>query len=227
VWYIRAPGTLPAWQPPRQALPGDSKLMSQARVIAVVAVVAAAAVIVMATSRQPAMEPRVATLLTQPALIAEFELTDQHGRTLTRDVFKGRWSVLFAGFTHCPDACPATLGLLRALNADLSDDGKAMQTVFLSVDPERDSPEQLAAYLGYFETPIVGMTGATAQIDRLSDSLGIAYVKIPGAAEQYTVDHSTALVLIDPQARLAGYVTPPLDLDDLAADVRMLLTRNR
>jgi protein SCO1 len=197
-------------------------LRPQAIVIGVAVVLAATAVLAwLGPSARPA-EMRAATLLSEPRPMAAFELTDQHGRSVTRELFEGRWSVLFAGFTHCPDACPATLGQLTALTARLGE--PSLQTVLLSVDPERDTPAQLGRYLDAFPAPVVGLTGPLTDIEQLGASLGISFIKVPGAHGEYTVDHSIALVLIDPAARVAGYVIPPFEFDDFATDLRALLT---
>jgi protein SCO1 len=203
----------------------SQRLAVYAAVLGVAAViVVGAGIVVLTTDARPRGELSSATLLQQPRPLAAFQLVDQHGNATTRSAFEGRWSIVFAGFTHCPDACPATLGLLRTLDARLRASQIELQTVFLSVDPERDTPEQLAAYLHFFDGRIVALTGTKPQIDVLTDSLGLAYIKVPGAHGTYTVDHSTALVLIDPDARVAGYVIPPLDLEAMTTDMRRLLT---
>lgn len=171
--------------------------------------------------------PRVAVaqsgmLLGTPRPVADFTLTDHHGAPFSNAQLRGRWSLVFAGFTHCPDVCPTTLGLMKVVAQQLGPRAPAM--VFLSVDPERDTPAVLKPYVEYFGPPIVGVTGARASLDSLCASLGIAYVKVPGASDaEYTVDHSAALVLVDPQGRVAGYFPPPLKADTLAADLSRIV----
>lgn len=165
---------------------------------------------------------RSGTALPQPRPIGEFELVDQRGRALTRSSFEGRWSLVFTGFTNCPDICPTTLALLATLTTRLRERGGELQTVFVSVDPERDTPAALAQYVGHFDSAMIGATGTRAQIDRLCAELGLAYLLNPGTAGEYTVDHSAALVLVDPQARIAAYFQPPFDLDSLATDLATL-----
>lgn len=157
-------------------------------------------------------------LLGAPRDIAGFTLTDHDGKPFSNEQLRGHWSLVFAGFTHCPDVCPATLGVMKAVAQRLGPRAPAM--IFLSVDPERDTPAVLQSYVRYFGPAVTGVTGGREALDRLCASLGIAYVKIPGATEaDYTVDHSAALVLVDPQGRVAGYFTPPLKVDTLAADL--------
>lgn len=173
------------------------------------------------SARQP---PALAsgTALESPRAIAAFRLSDQQGREFTTAGLRGRWSLVFAGFTHCPDACPTTLALLDSLDARLRAGGGSVQIVFLSVDPARDTPQRLAEYVGHFNPEFVALTGATAHIDALCRDLGIAYVQNPGVGGDYTVDHSAALVLIDPQARVAAYFRPPHDIGLLADDLAAL-----
>lgn len=160
------------------------------------------------------------TALERPRAIAAFRLVDHQGREFTQAALRGRWSLLFTGFTHCPDICPTTLALLADLRARLPDD--LLQVVFVSVDPERDTPEVLAAYVAHFDPRLTGVTGTRADIEAFTSQLGLAQVRNPGVGGDYTVDHSTALVLIDPQARVAGYFMPPHDIGMLAADLASL-----
>jgi protein SCO1/2 len=157
------------------------------------------------------------TALTPPRAIADFRLTDHRGDAFTKASLRGRWNLLFTGFTHCPDICPATLALLAEVDRRLP--VGSVQLLFLSVDPERDSPEVIAAYVAHFSPRLIGVTGARAEIEGLTAELGLAQVRNPGVGGDYTVDHSTALVLIDPEARVAGYFTPPYDIGALAADL--------
>lgn len=179
-----------------------------------------------AASRWPAPAPpalQAGIALPQRRAVAEFSLADQNGAPFTRRQLEGRWSLLFAGYTHCPDVCPTTLAVMKGVAQRLHD--PALRMVFVSVDPERDTPEQLRRYVGYFGEGIVGATGPAAELDKLCASLGLAYMKVPGPTpEDYAMDHSAALVLIDPQARIAAYFQPPHKADTLAADLRTLLS---
>lgn len=168
----------------------------------------------------PAVQSGV--MLGAPRPLGAFALSDHEGRPFANAQLQGRWSVVFAGFTHCPDVCPTTLGLLKAVAQQLGAQAPAM--IFLSVDPERDTPAVLKQYVQYFGPAITGVTGPHDALDRLCQGLGIAYVRIPGATDaDYTVDHSAALVLVDPQGRVAGYFTPPLKADTLAADLSRIV----
>jgi protein SCO1/2 len=170
-----------------------------------------------------AAEPPVltaGTALPEPRELPAFELVDQAGRTFDVERLEGRWSLLFTGFTHCPDVCPTTVALMADLNRRVA--RQDVQFVFVSVDPERDTPEAVARYLAHFDPALLGATGARAEMERLTAGLGLGQVRNPGAGDEYTVDHSTAFVLIDPDARLAGYFSAPHDRDALAADLSRL-----
>ena len=147
--------------------------------------------------------------------VANFNLVDQRHRPATREIFEGRWSVLYLGFAHCPDVCPTTLALLKTVDARMRARGERIQIVFLSADPERDTPQALARYLSAFDPGFIGLTGRKSEIDELCTSLGLGYVKNPGVNGEYSVDHSAALVLLDPQARPARYFRPPFDAERL------------
>lgn len=157
------------------------------------------------------------TVLPEPHPVAAFELVDHEGRAFDRQSLAGRWSLVFAGFTHCPDICPITIATLAELGTRLG--AASPRLVFVSVDPERDSPARIAAYLRHFGPDLVGATGSPAAIGSFTRNLGLAQVKVPGVGGDYTVDHSAALVLLDPQVRVAGYFPPPHDIGLLAADL--------
>lgn len=167
------------------------------------------------------------TVLPEPRPLPEFSLLDHHGRPFGRAELAGQWTLLFAGFTHCPDICPATLAILAGVDANLQSEGVELRTLFVSVDPERDDPATLARYVTHYGPRLIGATGEKPEIDRLMDGLGLVYIKVPLGGESYTVDHSAALALIDPRGRLAAYFTPPLRPDALAADLVALAGARR
>jgi protein SCO1/2 len=172
----------------------------------------------------------VATVLDAPRPIPDFSLVDEHGQAVTPADLRGRWTLLFFGFTHCPDVCPMTLQVLaRALHSfdDLPVEQRPVAR-FVSVDPERDTPEQLARYLDAFDADIHGLTGAPGAIAALAQGLGIAYARVDAPdGRGYTMDHSAALLLLDPDARLVAVFTPPHDARAIAADLRSIGGRKR
>jgi len=150
-----------------------------------------------------------------PPRIDTVDLLDTDGRPFTADALRGRWSLLFFGFTHCPDICPLTLDVLarahRALKSNVHY-GARGQVVFVSVDPERDTPALLADYVRHFDSEFVAVT---APIDRLSGftrKLGVLFAKVAQGGGDYSVDHSAGIFFIDPELRLVSVLTPPHDL---------------
>ncbi len=168
------------------------------------------------------------TLLPQARQIADFTLTDQDGKPFTKTQLSGHWTLLFPGFTHCPDVCPTTLAFLKQLHSKLAAENKPVSVVFLSVDPERDQPKQLASYVHYFNPSFTGVTAGEPELGRFAQGLGIAYAKVPGkTADTYSMDHSAAMVLINPRAQIAGYFTPPHTLDAMSADLAAVMENSR
>ena len=170
--------------------------------------------------------PELQTAVMYPAAqsVADFTLQRADGKSLTRDDFKGVWTVAFFGFTHCPDICPTTLATFKQVWKELAA-AKAtdrVQFVFVSVDPERDSPAQLASYVGFFDKEFIAATGADEQLTALTRSLGLVYARIPDVSGSYTVDHSASVVLIDPQARRAGLFRPPFVAEAIGKDLLAL-----
>lgn len=171
-----------------------------------------------------AIEIRSGTLLGNARPIIDFALADSDGKPFTNAELKGHWTVIFPGFTFCPDVCPTTLTTLKAVQEQLGDAAAQVQVVMLSVDPERDTAETLGRYVHAFSPAFLGVTGSTKALDALGESIGYVYTKVPGATpETYTVDHSASMILIGPDARLRGYFTPPYKVEALVADLRTLI----
>ena len=133
-----------------------------------------------------------------------FRMVDQNGRAVDQSLLKGKWSAVFFGFTYCPDACPTTLFALGQAEKLLGKDAKDFQTVFVSVDPERDTPEQVRAYLANEAYPrnAVGLTGSREQVDAAASAYRVYHAK-KGEGDGYTVDHSTITYLMNPRGELA------------------------
>lgn len=166
------------------------------------------------------------TLLQQPRPLPEFTLVDERGEAFTRTELQGHWTLLFPGFTYCPDICPATLGQLKSVHAQLGERGEKLQVLLFSVDPQRDTPEVMARYVHFFNPAFKGVTAAEPALREFAQALGVAYAQVPGETEDsYTMDHSAALVLLNPQGEIAGYFTPPHRVDALVKDLGALLER--
>jgi len=164
-------------------------------------------------------------LLPQPRVVADFALVDDTGEAFSLENLKGKWSLIFFGFTHCPDVCPSTLYDLKQLHEKLNQPDSRRepghQVLFISVDPERDTPEKLQQYVDYFHPDFIGVTGPHEQLSPLTLQLGIAYrigEHEPGSM-QYDVDHSVSVMLIDPEGRLKGVFPAPHDVDKMASEL--------
>jgi protein SCO1/2 len=163
-----------------------------------------------------------ASVLRVPRPLPDFALTDHEGQRFDASRLDDHWSFLFFGYTFCPDVCPITLGILRDVRELLETRGGAgaladVQFIFVSVDPERDTPERLGEFVPYFHPDFIGVTGDPAELERLTGALGIHYAKAEGRTERdYLVDHSTAVMLIDPQRRLHAVFSRPHDADAIA-----------
>ena len=149
-----------------------------------------------------------------------FSLTRHDGEALKPADFHGHWSLLFFGYSHCPDICSPTLQQLTTA-LKILDDAES-QIVFVSVDPERDTPETLQQYVSHFHPRTLGATGEAEAITDFSKQLGAFYSRRK-LATGYLVDHSSSVWLINPEAQLAGVFTPPLLPQAIAEDLRKLM----
>lgn len=163
-------------------------------------------------------------LLPQGRNLPALSLTNQNGEPVAVDQLKGQWSLLFFGYTFCPDICPATLAQLRQLKGMLSAEEQAkLRMVLVTVDPKRDTPQQLKQYLTYFDPAFQGLTGEAADIQKLANGVSIPYIPADTSKENYTVDHSGNLVIIGPDGTQRGFIRAPLNVDKLAAQLPSLL----
>jgi protein SCO1/2 len=172
-------------------------------------------------------QPSTATLmvLPEPRVIADFALVDDKGRPFSLENLRGHWSLMFFGFTNCPDVCPGALYDLNLVTEQLEkqrgEGQQPVQVIFVSVDPERDTPEKLSEYLAYFNSGFIGVTGSQAQLQPLTLQLGVAYQieeHEPGA-DHYAVYHSVSFLLTDPDGRLYGVFPAPHDAARIASDL--------
>jgi protein SCO1/2 len=156
--------------------------------------------------------------------IPEFRLSDHRGDDFDQTRFEGRWSFVFFGYTYCPDICPTTLATISSTLKAVEPGEHPVQGVFVSVDPERDHPERMADYVSYFHDDIVGVTGPDAEITRLTGPLGILAVKTPDPndPDNYLVDHSASILLIDPKGRVSAVFGAPHDPLAMARDLATL-----
>ncbi|PTS82320.1 cytochrome c oxidase assembly protein [Pseudomonas sp. HMWF032] len=165
-------------------------------------------------------------LLPQSRSLPELSLTNQDGQAVAVDQLKDQWSLLFFGYTFCPDICPATLAQLRQLQGQLPPETLAkLRIVLVTVDPNRDTPEQLKKYLDYFDAGFIGLTAEQATIQKLANAVSIPFIPADTSQENYTVDHSGNLVLIGPDGKQRGFIRAPINNTKLAAQLPGLLDR--
>jgi protein SCO1 len=170
-------------------------------------------------------EPQVPSLesgtsLPQPRQLADFALVDTHGRPASPATLRGHPTLVFFGFTHCPDVCPTTLALLSGVQKNVALPG--LKVALISVDPERDTPQQLGNYISSFGGDLIGLTGTTPEIVNASKSFGVAASRVELPGGNYTMDHSATVFALDSGARIIAVFTPPFNSAALTRDVARL-----
>ena len=170
-----------------------------------------------------------ATVLAEPRPLPSVELVDAHGSRLDLDAFRGHFTLLYFGFTQCPDVCPLTLKALADVRAKLSERAPKVlpQIVFVSIDPERDTPAAIAEYLGHFDASFVGATASAARLAPLVTALGVTVEKHHHGDDHYSVTHNDAVYVIGPNAELIAVAGGPHDPATLASDYIKIVQRYR
>jgi len=167
-------------------------------------------------------------LFEQPRTLPAFSLRQSDGTQLVPGELNGHWTVVFLGFTHCPDICPTTLAELAQAQQQWSTlpDSTRPRVLFVSVDPDRDTPDRIGEYAHAFHRDTLAATADIPALEAFAKSLSLVFMKVPAAegapADQYSVDHSAALAVLDPQGRMAGVIPPPLQPKAIAADLIVL-----
>lgn len=158
-----------------------------------------------------------------PRALADFQLLDGDKQAFSRTQLQGHWSLLFLGYTHCPDVCPITMSELAKamplLQHAQDPATRGVQVVFVSVDPARDTPELLKSFALYFNEHFIAVTGPLEQLTALTDSMGAQHRRLTGQGAEYRVEHSSDVWLIDPQARLYAKFPAPQHAQELARGV--------
>jgi protein SCO1/2 len=165
------------------------------------------------------------TLQRPPSIGGAFELLDRDSRPFTDANLRGRPFAIYFGYTRCPDVCPTTLLHLADWRRRMGADGEKLQIVFVSVDPEIDTPASVGAYVDLFRASMIGLTGTPAQVAAIADAYRVVYAKVPQPSGGYNVDHSTAVFLVDSAGSYVDSISP-LDNDEAAlAKLRRLVAR--
>lgn len=225
---------VPADGPERNAdrsdpLPGQSlRMLRRLRKVAWLAVLA----LILAVSGYagwrtfgPAVSPTV-KVAGQALVKSEFDLVDHHGNRVTEEDFAGRWQLVFFGFTYCPDVCPTTLATIAEVLDTLGTDADQVAPLFITVDPERDTPAVMAEYVAVFHPKLIGLTGTPEQIEAAAKSFRVYYAKAEeaGAPDGYLMAHSGYIYLMTPDGEYDAVFTenfhPP---KEIAADIEKRL----
>jgi protein SCO1 len=165
------------------------------------------------------------TVLEPPSPANDFTVTAQDGQPFTLSQQRGNVVALFFGFTNCPDICPTTLSEMKAIRERLGSDADKLKVVFISVDPERDTPERLGRYMSSFEPSFIGGSVPQAELNKILKDYGAIATKreLPNSAMRYTMDHSAYTYLIDTKGQLRVLLAYGSSIDDMTSDIRYLI----
>lgn len=158
--------------------------------------------------------------------VPDFQLLDVNAENIDQTVFDDKWSIVFFGYTHCPDVCPITLQIMKNVTSKVAEkNGEMPQIVFVSVDPVRDTSEVMKNYISFFNEEFIGITGELKDVHTMTRSLGIvaSFTANKDDPENYLVDHTASLLLIDPQRRLRAKISPPHVAETIAEDYLMMI----
>jgi protein SCO1/2 len=188
--------------------------------------IAGIAASVMWRHRAPPVELTTGTYLTLKQELADFSLIDHQGRRFSSADLRGHWSLLFFGYTNCPDFCPTTLTTLAAMQKRLRAAKASVlpKVIFVSVDAKRDTPAQMAKYVPYFDPEFIGLTAADQpSIEAVAKKLGVSVIIRPASDGAYTVDHSGAIFVFNPDGRLTAILSGPFSVDALQGDFQRIV----
>ena len=180
-------------------------------------------------SQQPAKLEISGFAFPEPEPLENIELVGQNSEAITTDDFKNQWTFVYVGYTFCPDACPLTLSTMNQTHALLTEsEEQSPQMMLVSVDPERDTPERLAEYVAYFNPEFKGATGSPENLQNFANQTRAIY-SLPDdrSSGEYLVDHSSSIVLINPDAAVHAIFTPPQTAEKLAKDFAEIITAYR
>jgi cytochrome oxidase Cu insertion factor (SCO1/SenC/PrrC family) len=171
--------------------------------------------------------PSVGQQVSGKALVGgAFTLTDSSGKRVTDQDYRGKYTLVFFGFTSCPDICPAGLQLMAGALEKLGPKAQRITPIFISVDPERDTPEKLATYVKNFDPRLVGLTGTPEEIAAVAKAYKVYYAKVPNKenSSDYTMDHTSIIYVMDPKGEFVTHFTPSTSVDELASRLDKLLS---
>jgi protein SCO1 len=158
------------------------------------------------------------------AIGGSFTLIDQNGKTVTNTALEGKWLLVYFGYTHCPDACPTTLNNIALALRDLGKKSDEVRPVFITIDPERDTPRVMKDYVTAFDAPILALTGTAAEIAQAAKNYRVYYAKHPEAGGDYSMDHTSVVYVMDPKGRFTASFTGEDPPAQIAERLKKLLT---
>ena len=193
---------------------------------AVIALALGLITMVVVKGREQSAQIAAETGTGQPTVGGPFTLTNQDGQVVDQSILKDKWTLVFFGFTYCPDYCPTTLGVLNAVQERMGDKAKDLQIVFVSIDPERDTPKLLKDYLSSdgFPTGVIGLTGTPEQTAQAAKAYRAFYQKV-GEGEGYTMNHSLTVYLMGPDGKFRSAVAHDLGPDKTAKLIENAMER--
>jgi protein SCO1/2 len=153
----------------------------------------------------------------------DYALVDQKGRAVDETMFVGQPSLLFFGYTHCPDVCPTTLAEMAAWFEALGEEAQGLKGVFVTIDPTRDTPEMLDQYVSWVSDRVLAVTGSQAEIAKIVDAWGVTAEKVPGTDGNYTMNHTASVFLVSAQGQFEGTIAYGESMEATLAKIRRLL----
>lgn len=214
-----APNRAPR-RPAKPATAGSSRFLLLAVVLAGLVILGTGGFLALALRDSPR---GVAGTPLASAIGGPFRLTDQNGKTVTDADLKGKWLLIYFGYTHCPDACPTALNDIAIALDQLGTKRDAVRPVFITVDPERDTPAALKEYVTAFDAPILALTGTPEEVAQAAKAYRVYYAKHPEPGGNYSMDHSSVIYVMDPQGRFTASFTHESAPEQIAERLKKLL----
>lgn len=200
--------------------------MNRTWIVCAVVIVLLLAALPVSYQLWPARTPVAAAVESGARIGGPFELQDQHGRVVNEQTFSGQWLLVFFGFTRCADVCPTTLVHMAKVLNGLGEQAERVQPLFISLDPERDTPEVLASYTHFFDPRILGLTGSPAQLRQVADAYSVYFQKVP-MGDTYMLDHTGSIYLMGPDGELAELFSQHTTAEAMVADISRIIGASR
>ena len=212
--------TTPTAQPRNSPLRGSPRFLLIAATLAGLVILGTGAFLALVSRDTP--RGAAGTALAS-AIGGPFQLVDQNGKTVTDADLRGKWSLIYFGYIHCPDACPTALNDIAIALDQLGPKREAVRSVFITVDPERDTPEVLKEYVTSFDAQILALSGSAEEIARAAKAYRVYYAKHPEPGGDYSMDHSSVIYVMDPEGRFTASFTHQNTPEEIAERLKKLL----